>query len=202
MKVDDVSPSLGMIAIQGPKAETIVGQLTDERLDESAGFPYSTRHHRGYSTAPRADRIHGRRWLRVLRRQRSHRRAVGRPHEAGRPEGLEPIGLGARDTLRLEARMPLYGNELADDISPLEAGLGWAVKLEKGPFIGSEAMNAVKAAGAPRRTVGFELIERAGSARHGYPVRSRWPGGRCCYERRPFSNPWQGNRPGAGRCPQ
>ena len=66
--------------------------------------------------------------------------------------------------------MPLYGNELADDISPLEAGLGWAVKLDKGPFVGSEAMNAVKAAGAPRRTVGFELIERAGSARHGYPV--------------------------------
>lgn len=90
---------------------------------------------------------------------------------AGQPHGLMPIGLGARDTLRLEARMPLYGNELADDISPLEAGLGWAVKLEKGSFIGRDVMMAMKTAGAPRRTVGFRLLERAGSARHGYEVR-------------------------------
>ncbi|HEX5498716.1 MAG TPA: glycine cleavage T C-terminal barrel domain-containing protein, partial [Thermomicrobiales bacterium] len=76
----------------------------------------------------------------------------------------------ARDTLRLEARMPLYGNELSDDISPLEAGLGWAVKLDKGPFVGSEPMQAMKAAGAPRRTVGFRLTARCGSARHGYEV--------------------------------
>jgi aminomethyltransferase len=66
--------------------------------------------------------------------------------------------------------MPLYGNELADDISPLEAGLGWAVKLDKGPFVGSESIGAMKEAGPPRRTVGFQLLERAGSARHGYPV--------------------------------
>ena len=78
--------------------------------------------------------------------------------------GLKPIGLGARDTLRLEARMPLYGNELADDISPIEAGLGWAVKLDKGPFIGREAIAAVKESGPSRRTVGFRLLERAGSA--------------------------------------
>ncbi len=89
---------------------------------------------------------------------------------AGESEGLEPIGLGARDTLRLEARMPLYGNELADDINPLEAGLGWAVALGKGPFSGHEQISAMKETGAPRRTVGFRLIERAGSARHGFPV--------------------------------
>jgi aminomethyltransferase len=90
--------------------------------------------------------------------------------EAGRPLGLVPVGLGARDTLRLEARMPLYGNELTDTISPLEAGLGWAVKLDKGPFVGRDAIAAVKERGAPRRTVGFRLLERAGSARHGYRV--------------------------------
>ena len=91
---------------------------------------------------------------------------------AGTPRGLKPIGLGARDTLRLEARMPLYGNELADDISPLEAGLGWAVKLDKGPFVGRDAIAAVKESGPSRRTVGFQLLERAGSARHGYPVKT------------------------------
>lgn len=83
---------------------------------------------------------------------------------------MAPIGLGARDTLRLEARMPLYGNELADDISPLEAGVGWAVKLDKGDFIGREAIAWMKENGIPRKTVGFRLVERAGSARHGYEV--------------------------------
>jgi aminomethyltransferase len=68
--------------------------------------------------------------------------------------------------------MPLYGNELADDISPLEAGLGWAVKLDKGPFVGRDAIAVVKESGPSRRTVGFQLLERAGSARHGYPVKA------------------------------
>ncbi len=89
---------------------------------------------------------------------------------AGKPYGLAPIGLGARDTLRLEARMPLYGNELADDIGPLEAGLGWAVKLDKGEFIGRDRIAAMKEQKPPRRAVGFQLTERAGSARHGYAV--------------------------------
>ncbi|MGI9252305.1 MAG: aminomethyltransferase family protein, partial [Thermomicrobiales bacterium] len=89
---------------------------------------------------------------------------------AGEPHGLVPVGLGARDTLRLEARMPLYGNELGDDISPLEAGLGWAVALDKGPFVGREPIAAMKETGAPRRTVGFRLLDRAGSARHEYEV--------------------------------
>jgi aminomethyltransferase len=66
--------------------------------------------------------------------------------------------------------MPLYGNELSDDISPLEAGVGWAVKLDKGPFVGSEPMRTMKAAGPPRRAVGFRMLERSGSPRHGYEV--------------------------------
>lgn len=79
------------------------------------------------------------------------------------------VGLGARDTLRLEAKLPLYGNDLTDDTSPLEAGLGWVVKLDKGPFIGSAALQAQKAAGISRRLVGFEMKDR-GIARHGYVV--------------------------------
>ncbi|GIW03561.1 MAG: hypothetical protein KatS3mg059_0181 [Thermomicrobiales bacterium] len=66
--------------------------------------------------------------------------------------------------------MPLYGQELADDISPLEAGLGWAVKLEKGDFIGRDKIAAMKAAGPPRKLVGFKLIERGGIPRTHYPV--------------------------------
>jgi aminomethyltransferase len=79
---------------------------------------------------------------------------------AGAPDGLVPVGLGARDTLRFEARLPLYGQELSDTISPLEAGLGMFVKLDKGDFIGREVLAEQKANGVKRKLVGFEMIER------------------------------------------
>ncbi|MBX6341185.1 MAG: glycine cleavage system protein T, partial [Thermomicrobiaceae bacterium] len=78
--------------------------------------------------------------------------------------------LGARDTLRLEAKMALYGNELSPDITPLEAGLGWAVKLDKGDFIGRDALLKQKEAGVPRRLVGFRMVERGGVPRAHYEV--------------------------------
>jgi aminomethyltransferase len=89
--------------------------------------------------------------------------------EAGQPHGLQPVGLGARDTLRLEARLMLYGNDITEETHPLEAGLGWVVKLDAGDFIGREALRAVKAAGLDRKLVGFEMTGR-GIARHGYPI--------------------------------
>ena len=88
---------------------------------------------------------------------------------AGQPHGLQPVGLGARDTLRLEARLMLYGNDIDEHTHPFEAGLGWVVKLEAGDFIGREALRAIKAAGFDRKLVGFEMTER-GIARHGYPI--------------------------------
>jgi aminomethyltransferase len=92
--------------------------------------------------------------------------------EAGAALGAEPIGLGARDTLRLEARLSLYGNEIDETTNPIEAGLGWVVKLDKpGGFLGSEAIAQVKAAGVTRTIVGFEMRGR-GIARHGYPLLS------------------------------
>lgn len=89
--------------------------------------------------------------------------------EAGKDNGLKPIGLGARDTLRLEGRLSLYGNDIDLNTSPLEGGLGWTVDLKKDDFIGKEALLNQKAAGLTRRLVGFEMIDRA-IARHGYPV--------------------------------
>jgi aminomethyltransferase len=90
--------------------------------------------------------------------------------ELGGPLGLKPAGLGARDTLRLEARLSLYGNDIDETTNPLEAGLGWVVKLDKSMFVGKEALAAIKAAPLPRRLVGFEVTGR-GIARHGYPLR-------------------------------
>ena len=168
--VDDVSDHIGMIAIQGPRAEAIVQSLTATPLAEIgnyqwghatvAGIPMMIARtgytgEDGFELFPPIGHTEAL-WLALL--------------AAGASEGLCPIGLGARDTLRLEARMPLYGQELGEDISPYEAGVGWAVKLKKGDFVGREAMARVKEAGPTRRTVGFRLLGRSGAPRSHYPV--------------------------------
>ena len=89
--------------------------------------------------------------------------------DAGRADGIAPVGLGARDTLRLEAALPLYGHELGDDTSPLEARLGWVVRLDKGDFIGREAVERRRREGPRRRLIGLELTE-AGVPRADYEV--------------------------------
>ena len=90
--------------------------------------------------------------------------------ELGKPLGLKPAGLGARDTLRLESRLSLYGNDIDETTNPIEAGLGWVVKMDKPMFVGKAALEKVKAAPLPRKLVGFEVTGR-GVARHGYPLR-------------------------------
>lgn len=90
--------------------------------------------------------------------------------ELGKSIGVKPCGLGARDTLRLEARLSLYGNDIDETTNPIEAGLGWVVKMDKGDFVGREAIEKIKASELPRKLVGFEVKGR-GIARHGYPLR-------------------------------
>jgi aminomethyltransferase len=89
--------------------------------------------------------------------------------EAGRDAGVVPAGLGARDTLRLEAAMRLYGNDIDDTTSVLEADLGWIVGWNKPGFLGADVLRRQKAEGVTRRLVGFEMVDR-GIARHGYAV--------------------------------
>jgi aminomethyltransferase len=89
--------------------------------------------------------------------------------EAGAADGIEAIGLGARDTLRLDARLSLYGNDIDETTNPLEAGLGWVVKLDKPDFVGKRALLEVKERGLSRTLIGFEMTGR-GIARHGYPL--------------------------------
>jgi len=90
--------------------------------------------------------------------------------EAGRPHGLIPTGLGCRNTLRLEAKMALYGHEIDDTIHALEADLGWVIKLQKGDFLGRAALLAAKEAGLTRKLVGFRMNEKRDIARDGMPV--------------------------------
>jgi aminomethyltransferase len=89
--------------------------------------------------------------------------------QAGRPAGVVPAGLGARDTLRLEAAMRLYGNDIDETTTVLEADLGWIVGWKKTDFIGADVLRRQKAEGVTRRLVGFEMLDRA-IARHGYPA--------------------------------
>jgi aminomethyltransferase len=168
--VNDISHETGMIAIQGPNAIKIAQPLTTVDL---AAIKYFTWVQGAVASVPAM----------IARTGYTGEdgfefyTAIGDTMTVwdalmteGSDKGLVPVGLGARDSLRLEARMPLYGNELADDINPLEAGLGWAVKLDKGEFIGRQAIAAMKESGAPRRTVGFELTQRSGAPRSHYEV--------------------------------
>jgi aminomethyltransferase len=165
----DVSGETGLIAVQGPRAEALVGRLADRDVTtvgyyrlvrgRVAGVPavISRTGYTGedgfelYLPAAETERV----WEALL--------------AEGKPEGAAPAGLGARDTLRLEMRYALYGQDLDETTNPLEAGLGWVVKLDKGEFIGREAIAAVRAAGPQRRLVGFEMVERA-VPRHGYRI--------------------------------
>jgi len=89
--------------------------------------------------------------------------------ESGKPHGLQPVGLGARDTLRLEAKLPLYGNDIDDTTTPLEADFKWIVKFKKGDFLGRDVLAAQNEKGLTRKLVGFELVDK-GIARPHYPV--------------------------------
>jgi aminomethyltransferase len=169
-EISDASDDTGLIAFQGPLAERALQPLTAASLAPLkrndfiaaatvADLPVSIAR-TGYTAedgfelfcrAGDAPRL----WEALL--------------AAAAPVGGKPVGLGARDTLRLEGRLSLYGNDLTDDTTPLEAGLGWVVKFDAGDFIGKDALLAQRAAGVKRKLAGFEMVGR-GIARHGYPI--------------------------------
>ena len=170
LTVADISDETGMLALQGPRAEAILQKLTGADL---ATLPYF---HAVETTVAGVPTLIGRTGYTG---EDGFELFCGARHaghlwdallEAGRPEGLQPIGLGARDTLRLEAKMALYGHELNEEINPLEAGLGWAVNFDKGDFVGREALLQVKEQKPARRLVGFRMVERGGAPRAGYEV--------------------------------
>jgi aminomethyltransferase len=165
----DVSDSTALLAVQGPRAEVLVGRLADRDVTgigyyrvargAVAGVPalISRTGYTGedgfelYVPASRAEGL----WHALL--------------DAGRDDGIRPVGLGARDTLRLEMRYALYGNDIDQTTNPLEAGLGWVVKPAKGDFIGRAAIESLRSRGVARRLVGLEMADRA-VARHGHRI--------------------------------
>ncbi|MEK4403132.1 glycine cleavage system aminomethyltransferase GcvT [Sporosarcina sp. FSL K6-6792] len=171
VKIEDASSSYALLALQGPIAQEVLQKLTDEPLADIKFFRFKENvdisghqvlvSRTGY-TGEDGFEIYGSPeaivalWSVILK--------------AGASEGVVPAGLGARDTLRFEAGLPLYGQELSKDISPLETGLGFVVKLNKEEdFFGKEVLASQKENGVPRKLVGVEMIDK-GIPRTGYKV--------------------------------
>jgi aminomethyltransferase len=165
----NVSDATGLIAVQGPKAEALVGRLALADVTRIGYYRFAHGTVAGVSTLISRTGYTGEDGFELYVAAGDTVRLWDALLETGRADGAMPIGLGARDTLRLEMRYALYGNDIDETTNPLEAGLGWVVKPAKGEFIGREAIERMRAAGPPRRLVGIEMTERA-VARHGYPV--------------------------------
>lgn len=163
--IQDLSDELGMIAIQGPNAEAITAKVTDTDLTAIEYFTWTHGRIAGIDTMIARTGYTGEDGFEFYAPVDGIPAIWEALLAAGEERGLVPVGLGARDTLRLEARMPLYGQELGDEISPYEAGLGWAVKLDAAEFVGRDAMAKVKADKPRRRIVGFVTIGRSGAPR-------------------------------------
>jgi aminomethyltransferase len=167
--VEDRSARTALIAPQGPRAAELLATLTELDL-ASLGYYRSQRGTvAGVDCLVARTGYTGEDGFELFCDARRATRLWDALVEAGEPLGLKPCGLGSRDTLRLEAGMPLYGNELGRDVNPYEANLGRVVKLDKGEFMGRAALAAVQQAGPVRKLVGLVMRDNA-IARHGYPV--------------------------------
>jgi aminomethyltransferase len=164
-----VSDATSLLALQGPAAVAVLTQVSSPGLAELARYAFDRLEVAGCDALVSRTGYTGSDGFEIYLEAADAERVFEALLEEGRSAGLVPAGLGARDTLRLEAAMPLYGNELDETTSPLEAGLGRFVKLEAGGFIGAEAIARRRDAGLQRTLVGFE-VEGRGVARAGYDV--------------------------------
>jgi len=165
----NVSEATGLIAVQGPKAEALVSRLAERDVMSIGYYRCVQGKVAGVGTLISRTGYTGEDGFELYVAAGDTERLWNALLDGGRADGVAPIGLGARDTLRLEMRYALYGNDIDDTTNPLEAGLGWVVKPAKGDFLGRAAIEAVRAQGPARKLVGLEMADRS-VARHGYPV--------------------------------
>ncbi|HEY0160742.1 MAG TPA: glycine cleavage system aminomethyltransferase GcvT [Thermoanaerobaculia bacterium] len=163
--VQNVSADYAQLAIQGPNAERLLQRFTDLQLADIKYYRFAQGTVDGAPAIVSRTGYTGEDGFEVY---------VAPDHAPGLMRklvdaGAKPCGLGARDTLRLEAKMALYGNDIDDTTTPIQADLAWIVKLDKGDFVARDVLQREKAEGPPRRLVGFEMVDR-GIARHGYPI--------------------------------
>jgi aminomethyltransferase len=169
--VENVSGRISQLAVQGPNAKLLVQRLTDLDLDQIPYYHFRTVNLAGTEEVIISNTGYtGAGGFELYMHHADAGRVWEQLFEAGRDLNLQPAGLAARDTLRLEMGYCLYGNDIDDETSPLEAGLGWITKFTEGNnFINREALEKQKAEGLNRRLVGFELLER-GIPRQHYPI--------------------------------
>ena len=166
IRLKNISADVGLIAVQGPNAEPLLQGLTARRLADIRYYHFDTGSVAGAGCFISRTGYTGEDGFELYCRLQD----TATIWEALLAAGAPPIGLGARDSLRLEMGYALYGHEIDRTITPYEAGLGWIVKLDKGaPFVGAESLRSQKARGVTRKLVGFKLLGR-GIPRHGYPV--------------------------------
>jgi aminomethyltransferase len=165
----DRTEANALIALQGPRALEILERVTEEPVGDIEPFHFRHGSVAGVAALLSRTGYTGEDGFEIRVAARDARTLWRALLEAGRDVGVRPAGLGARDILRLEMGYPLYGADLDEEHTPLEAGLGWVVKLEKGPFVGREALVRQREEGVQRKLVGIRLEER-GFPRPGYPV--------------------------------
>ncbi len=170
--VNNVSADYAQLALQGPKSFDILGQLTD--FDFSALKPFSWADIvlcGDLSVRVAATGYTGEQGVELYVSANIAESVWRALEECGQAHELSLCGLGARDTLRLEMCYALYGNDIDDKHNPLEANLGWVVKLKKGDFLGRQVLADVKETGLERKLVGFKMLDR-GIPRHGYEIQA------------------------------
>ncbi len=167
--VSDRSEETALLALQGPASPDVLCRVAPARLRELAGFAFERLEVAGRPALVARTGYTGADGYEIYCAADDAERLFETLLAEGKPLGLEPAGLGARDTLRLEAALPLYGHELDDTTSPLEAGLSRFVDVDTHRFVGAEAIRRRRDAGHPRRLVGFEVTGR-GIARAGHPI--------------------------------
>jgi len=167
--ITDLSPATVQLALQGPEAEAILQPLTDVNLGDLGYYRWTRGRVQGTQCLISRTGYTGEDGFELYLDPAEGPRMWRGLLEAGRDRGVVPCGLGARDVLRLEAALPLYGHELGPHITPVEAGLGRFVRPEKGEFNGREVLKQQKEVGAPRSLVGLVMLGR-GIPRQDYPV--------------------------------
>jgi aminomethyltransferase len=170
-EVRDVSDAHALLALQGPASESILQALTPIDLAQVKLYRFAEGQGDGRDVLAARTGYTGEDGFELLVPRDTAATLWKAVLDAGAEKGLVPAGLGARDTLRLEARMLLYGNDMDETTTLVEAGLGWIVSLDeaKGDYNGRAVLAEQKDSGAPSKLVGFEVVGR-GIARHGYPV--------------------------------
>jgi aminomethyltransferase len=171
VNLTDRSKDFTLLAIQGPKTAAILSKVTNTDLSTIKKFHLAEINIKGVGTATLARTGYtGEDGFEMFVTADKATKLWNTLIEIGKDDGLKPIGLAARDTLRLEMKYALYGHELSEDTNALEAGLRWIIKFKKSSdFIGKEALKKIRSEGVKRKLVGFKMVERA-IPRHGYAI--------------------------------